>query len=164
LLIISDPTGKKGDDALEFDLNDGAFWDINVGDRDHNVLVKNCMIGSSGFTGLHASGYDGITFENNEFEAVFDGSDGNAVNWGASAKFMMCQNIKFIRNNFRGAHSTLVWIQECKNVLFMNNVFWNTNQYDHSGCSAIRIVAQYNRNIDKHGFYYNTFFLANNNL
>ena len=162
LLIISDPSGKVGDDALEFDLNDGSFWDVNVGDRDHNVLVKNCMIGSSGFTGLHASGYDGITFENNEFEAVFDGSDGNAVGWGASAKFMMCQNIKFIRNNFRGAHATLVWLQECQNVLFMNNVFWNTNQYDHSGCSAIRVVAQYNREITKHGFYYNTFFLANN--
>ena len=162
LLIISDPSGKIGDDALEFDLENGSFWDINVGVREHNVLVKNCMIGSSGFTGLHASGYDGITFENNEFEAVFDGSDGNAVGWGASAKFMMCQNIKFIRNNFRGAHATLVWLQECQNVLFMNNVFWNTNQYDHSGCSAIRVVAQYNREITKHGFYYNTFFLANN--
>ncbi len=162
LLIISDPSGKIGDDALEFDLENGSFWDINVGVREHNVLVKNCMIGSSGFTGLHASGYDGITFENNEFEAVFDGSDGNAVDWGASAKFMMCQNIKFIRNNFRGAHATLVWLQECQNVLFMNNVFWNTNQYDHSGCSAIRVVAQYNREITKHGFYYNTFFLANN--
>ena len=162
LLIISDPSGKIGDDALEFDLENGSFWDIKVGDRDHNVLVKNCMIGSSGFTGLHASGYDGITFENNEFEAVFDGKDGNAVDWGASAKFMMCQNIKFIRNNFRGAHATLVWLQECQNVLFMNNVFWNTNQYEHSGCSSIRVVAQYSGEILKHGFYYNTFFLANN--
>ena len=164
LLIISDPSGEREDDALEFDLDRGDFWDVNVGDRDHNILVKDCMIGSNGFTGLHASGYDGVTFENNEFEAVMKktGNDDNTIKWGASAKFMMCKNIKFIRNNFRGEHATLVWLQECENVLFMNNVFWNTNQYDYSGCTAIRLVAQYNRNIDKHGFYYNTFFLADN--
>ena len=148
LAIFSDPTGERTDDALEFDLNNGAFWDINVNtERDHNILVKNCMIGSNGFTGLHASGYDGITFENNEFEAIMATSkdtwtQNNAIGWGASAKFMMCSNIKFVRNNFRGAHATLVWLQECQNMLFMNNVFWNTNQYNASGCAAIRLVAQ----------------------
>lgn len=166
--IFSDPSGNHTDDALEFDLNNGSFRDINVDkDRDHNILVKNCMIGSNGFTGLHASGYDGITFENNEFEAVMASSSdawtqNNAINWGASAKFMMCSNVKFVRNNFRGAHATLVWLQECQDVLFMNNVFWNTNQYNHEGCSAIRVVAQYDRDIKNHGFYFNTFFLENN--
>ncbi|MEE0973737.1 MAG: T9SS type A sorting domain-containing protein [Paludibacteraceae bacterium] len=166
--IFSDPSGNHTDDALEFDLNNGSFWDINVDkDRDHNILVKNCMIGSNGFTGLHASGYDGITFENNEFEAVMASSSdawtqNNAINWGASAKFMMCSNVKFVRNNFRGAHATLVWLQECQDVLFMNNVFWNTNQYNHEGCSAIRVVAQYDGEIKNHGFYFNTFFLENN--
>ena len=166
--IFSDPSGNHTDDALEFDLARGDFWKINVDkERDHNILVKNCMIGSNGFTGLHASGYDGITFENNEFEAVMASSSdewiqNNAINWGASAKFMMCSNVKFVRNNFRGAHATLVWLQECQDVLFMNNVFWNTNQYNHEGCSAIRVVAQYNREITNHGFYFNTFFLEDN--
>ena len=168
LAIYSDPTGERTDDALEFDLNNGAFWDINVNtERDHNILVKNCMIGSNGFTGLHASGYDGITFENNEFEAIMATSkdtwtQNNAIGWGASAKFMMCSNIKFVRNNFRGAHATLVWLQECQNVLFMNNVFWNTNQYNASGCAAIRLVAQYNRDVLNHAYLYNTFYLADN--
>ena len=168
LAIYSDPTGERTDDALEFDLNNGAFWDINVNtERDHNILVKNCMIGSNGFTGLHASGYDGITFENNEFEAIMATSkdswtQNNAIGWGASAKFMMCSNIKFVRNNFRGAHATLVWLQECQNVLFMNNVFWNTNQYNASGCAAIRLVAQYDRNVLNHAYLYNTFYLADN--
>ena len=168
LAIFSDPTGERTDDALEFDLNNGSFWDINVNtERDHNILVKNCMIGSNGFTGLHASGYDGITFENNEFEAVMATSkdtwtQNNAIGWGASAKFMMCSNIKFVRNNFRGAHATLVWLQECQNVLFMNNVFWNTNQYNASGCAAIRLVAQYYRDVLNHAYLYNTFYLADN--
>ena len=168
LAIFSDPTGERTDDALEFDLNNGSFWEINVDtERDHNILVKNCMIGSNGFTGLHASGYDGITFENNEFEAIMATSkdtwtQNNAIGWGASAKFMMCSNIKFVRNNFRGAHATLVWLQECQNVLFMNNVFWNTNQYNASGCAAIRLVAQYYRDVLNHAYLYNTFYLADN--
>ena len=29
------------------------------------------MIGSAGFTGLHVSGYDGITFKGNDIEASF---------------------------------------------------------------------------------------------
>lgn len=122
------------------------------------------MIGSNGFTGLHASGYDGITFENNEFEAIMAkvGDTGNAVAWGASAKFMFCENIKFIRNNFRGAHATLVWFQDSKNALFMNNVFWNTNQYD-ANCAAVRLVNQYGgKPVQDIAFFYNTFYLENN--
>ena len=169
--IFSDPTGKVQDDALEFDVNTMSWNTIKVGDcADANIVVKNCMIGSNGFTGLHASGYDGITFENNEFEAIMAkvGNTDNAVDWGASAKFMFCQNIKFIRNNFRGAHATLVWFQDSNNALFMNNVFWNTNQYNDN-CAAVRLVNQYaksgtygNRQVENVAFLYNTFYLENN--
>ena len=171
LAIFSDPTGKVQDDALEFDINTMSWNTIPVGDcKNANIVVKNCMIGSNGFTGLHASGYDGITFENNEFEAIMatTGKVDNAVDWGASAKFMFCKNIKFIRNNFRGAHATLVWFQDSNNALFMNNVFWNTNQYD-AQCSAVRLVNQYsksdtygNRQVENVAFLYNTFYLENN--
>ena len=165
LAIFSDPSGEKQDDALEFDVNTMSWNTIPVGDcADANIVVKNCMIGSNGFTGLHASGYDGITFENNDFEAIMAkvGDTGNAVAWGASAKFMFCENIKFVRNNFRGAHATLVWFQDSKNALFMNNVFWNTNQYNDN-CAAIRLVNQYGgKAIQDIAILYNTFYLQDN--
>ena len=162
LAIFSDPTNSLQDDALEFDCNSKEWHALTVGKIEKaNIVVKNCMIGSNGFTGVHASAYDGITFENNEFEAIMatTGDLGNAVSWGASAKFIACENIKFIRNNFRGAHATLVWFQDSKNALFMNNVFWNTNQYE-ANCSAIRLVNQFDKTVEKVGFYYNTFYWA----
>ena len=165
LAIFSDPTGKRQDDALEFDVNTMSWNTISVGECEAaNIVVKNCMIGSNGFTGLHASGYDGITFENNEFEAIMAkvGDTGNAVAWGASAKFMFCENIKFIRNNFRGAHATLLWFQDSQNAVFMNNVFWVTNQYD-ANCAAVRLVNQYGgKPVQNIAFFYNTFYLENN--
>ena len=165
LAIFSDPSGEKQDDALEFDVNTMSWNTIPVGDcADANIVVRNCMIGSNGFTGLHASGYDGITFENNDFEAIMAkvGDTGNAVAWGASAEFMFCENIKFVRNNFRGAHATLVWFQDSKNALFMNNVFWNTNQYNDN-CAAIRLVNQYGgKPIQDIAILYNTFYLQDN--
>ena len=164
LFIVSDVTGKVKDNALEIDVN-SSMWDmITTGAvKDAKIVVKNSTIGSSGFTGLHASGYDGITFENNNFEAVFDGLDGNSCTWGASAKFIRCKNIKFLRNNFRGDHATLVWLQETTDALFMNNIFWNTNQYQ-GRCAAIRLVSQFGLPVNNMGFYYNTLFLANSDL
>lgn len=171
LAIFSDPTGEKNDDALEFDINSSKWDALGVGEfTNSKIVVKNCMIGSNGFTGVHASAYDDITFENNEFEVVKpDGTDSNIIDYGASAKFLACSNIKFIRNNFRGEHATLLWIQESHDCLFMNNVFWNTNGYN-ANCAAIRLVTQFgNKDVsatDKNkkstynlGFYYNTFFL-----
>ena len=171
IAIFSDPTGEKNDDALEFDINSSKWDALGVGDfTKSKIVVKNCMIGSNGFTGVHASAYDDITFENNEFEVVKpDGTDSNIIDYGASAKFLACSNIKFIRNNFRGEHATLLWIQESHDCLFMNNVFWNTNGYN-ANCAAIRLVTQFGNNdvsaTDKSkkstynlGFYYNTFFL-----
>lgn len=160
LALFSDPSNKNHDDALEFDINSKS-WD-NLGGigafTNAQIVVKNCMIGSNGFTGVHASAYDGITFENNEFEAIMDGSTQNDIDYGASAKFLACSNIQFVRNNFRGAHATLLWIQECENALFMNNVFWNTNQYT-ANCAAVRLIDQFAHPVTNIGFYYNTFFL-----
>ena len=167
LVILSDPSNKNQDDALEFDCDSKEWHTLTPGKiADANIVVKNCMIGSNGFTGVHASAYDGITFENNEFEAIMAtiGDVDNAIAWGASAKFMACENIKFIRNNFRGAHATLVWIQDTQNALFMNNVFWNTNQYQAT-CSAVKLVEQYDYAPSKNiGFYYNTFYLADGKI
>ena len=176
LAIFSDPTGEKNDDALEFDINTSRWDALGVGEfTNSKIVVKNCMIGSNGFTGVHASAYDGITFENNEFEVVKpSGDDTNVIDYGASAKFIACSNIKFIRNNFRGAHATLLWIQDSHDALFINNVFWNTNEYA-ANASAIRLVNQF-ANMDVSatdqtkkstynlGFYYNTFFLQDDKV
>ena len=182
LFLVSDPTGKFQDNALEMDINtqkwnlieiqadncasytktdNGTYTLTNMCNA--NIMVQNCVIGSAGFTGVHISGYDGVTFQNNEFEAVFTGATDNDINYGASAKFMSCKNVKFVRNNFRGDHATLLWIQECQNVLFMNNVFWNTNQYlaTSQTPAAIRLVSQFGYPVKNLGFYYNTFFFAN---
>lgn len=164
LFLVSDVTGIRKDNAIEFDIN-VSDWDIipTGAVKDANIVVKNSTIGSSGFTGLHASGYDGITFINNNFEAVFDGSDANSVTWGASAKFIRCKNIQFLRNNFRGDHATLVWLQECTDALFMNNVFWNTNKYQ-GRCAAIRLISQFGFPVDNMAFYYNTLYLADSEI
>ncbi len=164
LFMVSDVTGNVKDNALELDINSSQWGTIPVGGiKNAQILVQNSTIGSSGFTGLHASGYDGITFINNNFEAVFDGTDGNSSTWGASAKFIRCTNIRFLRNNFRGDHATLVWLQESTDALFMNNVFWNTNQYQ-GRCAAIRLISQFGLPVDKMAFYYNTLYLADNEV
>ncbi len=185
LCIYSDPVlydGKTiGDNALEMDINhaDGsANWNglnnvngegIDAGQHffsNANILVQNCMIGSDGFTGAHISSYDGVTFKNNDFEIV--AGPNMDKNYGASFKLLYCKNIKFIENNFRGDHATLMWIQEVQNMLVMNNVFWNTNKYliDKQGDqypAAMRLVTQWNK-IQNVGFFYNTYYFAENNL
>ena len=173
LCIYSDPDGTL-DNALEIDVNSNGWSALTTGQfTSGNITIQNCLIHSSGFTGIHVSAYDGLTFKNNEFEALFKGSSdddtkNNMLNWGASVKFLACKNIKFIQNNFIGSHPTSLWLQECQNVLFMNNVFWNTNEFvpangsEKAVPSAVRLVSQYSNDIDKVGFYYNTFYFANN--
>ncbi len=161
LFIVSDPTGMVHDNALEFDVNTSKWDMIETGALSNaNIMVKNSTIGSSGFTGVHASGYDGINFVNNDFEAVFDGTDDNSRIFGASAKFLRCSNIRFLRNNFRGDHATLVWLQESTHVLMLNNVFWNTNQY-YGKCAAIRLISQFGLPVSTISICYNTLFLEN---
>ena len=185
LCIYSDPVlydGKTiGDNAIEMDINhaDGSVsWNelnsrtgegIDAGQHffsNANILVQNCMIGSDGFTGAHISSYDGVTFKNNDFEIVAGTSMDK--NYGASFKLLYCKNVKFIQNNFRGDHATLMWIQEVQNMLVMNNVFWNTNKYliDNVGDqypAAMRLVTQFSNPINNVGFFYNTYYFAENN-
>ena len=186
LCIYSDPVlydGKTiGDNAIEMDINhaDGSVnWNelntrtgegIDAGQHffsNANILVQNCMIGSDGFTGAHISSYDGVTFKNNDFEIV--AGPNMDKNYGASFKLLYCKNVKFIENNFRGDHATLMWIQEVQNMLVMNNVFWNTNKYliDEVGDqypAAMRLVTQFTNPINNVGFFYNTYYFAENDI
>ena len=182
LAIFSDPadsdpqkagTQTIGDNAIEMDKNiasgDAGWNTLNTNGYvdDANIVVQNCMIGSDGFTGAHISSYDGVTFKNCDFESVFNDPSGNAIAWGASFKLLYCKNIKFIQNNFRGDHATLMWIQEVQNMLVMNNVFWNTNKFlagkDQRNPAAMRLVTQWNP-VKNVGFYYNTYFFADNGI
>lgn len=174
LNITSNPknNGETEDTALEIDAGDCSDW-VNVKYKfaDANITIKNSMIGSNGFTGVHATGCSGINFENNIFNLIVnvpaDKSDAeysNIVGWGASAKFFACKNIKFVRNNFMGAHPTLIWLQQSSNALFYNNVFWNTNEFDGE-CVAVRLCNQWKHtgNLTENiAFFYNTFYLADN--
>ena len=173
LHFVSDPEEEVQDNAFEIDVNSTAWNSIAIATRANaNILVQNCSFNAKGFTGIHVSGYDGITFVNNIFNAAFetegysDDEINNSINYGASAKFIACKNIKFVQNNFTGDHATMVWIQESQNMLFMNNVFWNTNKFlqkegTHTP-AAIRLVSQFGKNLQNLGFYYNTFYFALN--
>ena len=171
LCIYSDPNGV-GDNAIEMDINvadAGGGWNEAIAKgffTDANILVQNCMIGSDGFTGAHLSNYDGVTFKNNDFEII--AADGTDPDWGASLKLLYCKNIKFIENNFRGDHATLMWIQEVENMLVMNNVFWNTNKFtvgaNDQFPAAMRLVAQFGKPVDNIGIFYNTYYFAENDV
>ena len=171
LCIYSDTNGV-GDNAIEMDINHADKSDrwneLNTKGylTDANITVKNCIIHSDGFTGAHISSYDGITFKNNDFEVI--AGDKTDPDYGASFKLMYCKNVKFIENNFRGDHATLMWIQEVENMLVMNNVFWNTNRYtvkDNNSQfpAAMRLVTQWNP-IKNVGFFYNTYYLDSNEV
>ena len=179
LCIYSDITGK-GDNALEIDVKSTDWGRLDIDPSissvapmlDANITIQNSMIGSVGFTGVHVSCYGGITFKNNDFECTYPGTEDNALRWGASAKFLACKDVKFIQNNFRGSQTSLLWIQESQNMLFMNNVFWNTNTNSvdkDQPIAAIRLVHQFNANTNDYkkksqvkniSFFYNTFYLA----
>ena len=172
LCIYSDPN-KVGDNALEMDIDfadASSNWKELVQQNkyleDANILVQNCMIGSDGFTGAHISSYCGVTFKKNDFEII--ASANTDTDYGASFKLLFCKDIKFIENNFRGDHATLMWIQEVKNMLVMNNVFWNTNKLTVSAGeqypAAMRLVTQFGSAIENIGFFYNTYYFAENNV
>ena len=171
LYICSDPTGNS-DCAIEIDVNHASGSDnwnqLNtVGYlTDANIFVQNCVIYSSGFAGAHISSMDGLTFINNDFEIEL----GKEIdkNYGASFKLMYCKNVKFIENNFRGDHATMMWIQEVENMLVMNNVFWNTNKLTVAAGeqfpAAMRLVTQFSNPIKNVGFFYNTYYFAENDV
>ena len=144
-----------------------------------NINIKNCYIESHGFTCIHISAYDGVTFENNEIKAMFDFEQAstsvanNTALWGASAKFLNSENIKFVRNNFTGMHATSILIQGSQKMLIYNNVFWHENAVESSAntVAIIRLMSfnggdengcAINHPVQNIGIYYNTMFLKNN--
>ncbi|MCQ2369028.1 MAG: hypothetical protein MJ007_00935 [Paludibacteraceae bacterium] len=164
--------------ALNIQTNHSDWANIKVGDvADSRVVIKNCYIESHGFTGMEMWGYDNVMFENNDIECFVPESSTaadlkNLVCWGSSMKVSQCSNIKFLRNNFRGSHTTSLWLQGLRGGLFMNNVFWNSNDsyyadFKNNTC-FIRLVTQFATGGDKSnineklGFYYNTLYLADN--
>ncbi len=146
-----------------------------------NINIKNCYIESHGFTCIHISAYDGVTFENNEIKAMFDFEQAstsvanNTALWGASAKFLNSENIKFVRNNFTGQHATSIFIQGSQKVLIYANVFWHENAVKSSAntVAIIRLMSfngddesgcAINHPVQNIGIYYNTMFLKDNSV
>ncbi|MEE0990704.1 MAG: T9SS type A sorting domain-containing protein [Paludibacteraceae bacterium] len=170
--IISNPAdnGKTKDTALEIDDGNSSNWEGGTCTLPNaNITVRNCMIGSNGFTGMHVNGVGNLVFENNVFnlsyslEGIEDAdAKNNIIGWGASVKFLECKDIKFVRNNLWGAHNTTLWLQQIENALFYNNVLWNNNTIA-GNTRAIRIYKQYNGNnqiTPNHiAFLYNTFYV-----
>lgn len=171
--------GDNYDNAIDIDNGNGQWLTNEVGAyANANIEITNCDISSKGFTCIHVSAYDGILFEDNRITANIDENYSNMtnlINWGASLKFIRCKNVKFIRNTFRGQHVTNMWVQECENMLVMNNVFWteNTQSVTNAGNSVamIRLMSQDTsgggvllRPVHNIGVYYNTFYIAANNV
>ncbi len=165
------------DNALDIDNGDGS-WGLNDNTNYYvdnaNISLVHCNITSKGFTCVHISGINGITFEDNNINATLPDealSDGNTICWGASLKFIHSKNVKLLRNSFRGSHATLAWLQGCQNTLLMNNVFWNENTTHpqgaaYSNVAFVRLVAQRGNTDNKPsekseniGIYYNTMYL-----
>lgn len=168
-----------GKEALTIGNNSSDWHAMTPGDVSNaNIVIKNCYIESDGFSGVQMWAYDGVTFENNDIECKLGSAakvDENTNYYGSSLKIQQTKNLKFIRNNFRGSHATSLWIQGLEGGLFMNNVFWNSNDSYYEGLKNntcfVRLVTQFPvagqlghiANINqKLGFYYNTFFLADN--
>lgn len=167
LNIFSNGDGTTKDTALEIDNGEYRDWDnVKESDikQDANILVKDCVIGSNGFTGVHVNSYGGMIFENNTFNLDVPDADSNTKNYGSSVKFYQCKDIKFIRNNFWGAHTTLLWLQQTRNALFYNNIFWNTNTNTGTSSQSVRIYDQYSsadyQTSDNIAVLYNTFYIA----
>lgn len=170
----NDPT--KYDNAIDIDNGSDKWTENSVGAFGNaKIEITNCDISSMGFTCLHVSAYDDILFEGNQITAKIDPEYArvdNLRNWGASLKFIRCKNIKFVRNTFRGQHFTNVWVQECENVLVMNNVFWteNATEFNIQGkcnyVAMIRLLAQTGKNVEVKniGIYYNTFYISAKNI
>lgn len=152
------------DNAMDIDNGNSAWLSQLVGDVSNaNINIKGCYITSYGFACLHISAYDGITIEDCDIKADFkDTKDKNSYEYGSSIKLIHSKNIKLLRNSFRGAHSTSVWVQGSNHVLLMNNVFWNENLMDKN-VAFVRLVCQEDapsETVSNVGIYYNTFYLA----
>ena len=143
-----------------------------------NITIQNCKVESWGRNALHIVGAKGLHIENNEFFTRYDYSgtyEENvwAVDWAGTIKFVNSTDIKFLRNSSEGTLATSLFIQGCKRLLVMNNVFWNDNAVDFSGIAeygrtvaSVRLVTYNNNdlNIENIGIYYNTFYIKDNEV
>ena len=183
--IISDT--ELRDNAIDIDTGEGAEnleglgGDFNVvpySTISHNITLKNSKYISYGRNCIHVVGINGIHVENNEFYTKYDFSvdptEGeDVVDWGGTIKFINTENVKFIRNNSEGTLATSFFIQGCRKVLLMNNVFWNDNAVSvpqlaegNRTVANVRLVNYGEKAsefpIKNIGIYYNTFFIKNN--
>lgn len=168
------------DNAIDID-NGTKSWLATPKAGDYangRIQIRFCDISSMGFTCVHLSAYDDVLFEENRITANVDPDYSNPDNqrdWGSSVKFIRCSNVKFLRNTFRGQHITNIWLQECENVLVMNNVFWTENEQDinegGNSVAMIRLMSQDNVGsgnvalpVNNIGIYYNTFYISATNV
>lgn len=168
------------DNAIDID-NGTKSWlaTPKAGDyADGRIQIRFCDISSMGFTCVHLSAYDDVLFEENRITANVDPDYFNPDNqrdWGSSVKFIRCSNVKFLRNTFRGQHITNIWLQECENVLVMNNVFWTENEQainaGGNSVAMIRLMSQTGEGteyralpVQNIGVYYNTFYISATNV
>lgn len=148
---------------------------LTVGSRsgsDWRVKFINCDIYGKNFCSIHANGIDGFYMENCNLVAEGDNTTTeDTFNWGASIKFMNSKNIVMLRNNFKGAHANNIFAQNVRNMLVMNNVFWNDNAVKQVATSnnykaIIRLInysaSDNNHKVQNIGMYYNTMYIAEN--
>lgn len=168
------------DNAIDID-NGSKSWLATPKAGDYangRIQIRFCDISSMGFTCVHLSAYDDVLFEENRITANINPDytkPNNLRDWGSSVKFIRCSNVKFLRNTFRGQHITNIWLQECENVLVMNNVFWTENEQPinagGNSVAMIRLMSQTGEGteyralpVQNIGVYYNTFYISATNV
>lgn len=168
------------DNAIDID-NGSKSWLATPKAGDYangQIQIRFCDISSMGFTCVHLSAYDDVLFEENRITANVDpdySDPDNQRDWGSSVKFIRCSNVKFLRNTFRGQHITNIWLQECENVLVMNNVFWTENaQPINTGGNSVAMIRMMSQTgegteyralpVQNIGVYYNTFYISATNV
>lgn len=185
LSIIGDELTK--DNALDIDAGDD--WNTmeelaNLArpaeeSPSSNITLQNCYLEAYGANAIHVAGVKGIHIENNEFYAKYHYAgnaeeDAWAVDWGGTIKFVNCTDIKYLRNNSEGTLATSLFMQDCKRMLVMNNVFWNDNAVDFTNLAQtgrtvanVRLVtygAKSDNFMQNIGIYYNTFYCNENQI
>ncbi len=167
--VAPSTTDGKGHSCILIGLDDQTN-NLAVGKvTSANLEFVNCEFSGDNFCCIHASAVDGLYLENNNLIAECGDASQDTRDWGASIKFMNCKNITLLRNNFKGAHSNNIFSQNTRNLLVMNNVFWNANKEFAAGVnnSAIIRLLNFDANDAAHdvkniGIYYNTLYLAEN--
>lgn len=154
------------DNALDIDNGDNN-WGYNPDTKkavveNSGIVVKHCNFKSSGFTCVNISSYSGLLFDDCNFDAKLASdkyADDSTIGYGAAVKMFHCSQVKFLRNSIRGQHATTLWLQDCQNLLAMNNVLWNDDKVAEN-LALVRLVCQTaDDQITKVGLYYNTMYM-----